>query len=92
MKAEKQALAVTLSLRGQAKAIALELKKTKLNSAEGMKYLSNELDKVFKRNETDTLYHKYREFEKYQRTAETMNAYIIEFERLYNILKTKQTC
>ena len=90
MKAEKQALAVTLSLRGQAKAIALELEKARLNSEEGMGYLLQELDKVFKRNENDILYHKYREFEKFQRTTETMNSYIIEFERLYNILKSKQ--
>ena len=90
MKAEKQALAVTLSLRGQAKAIALELEKERLNSEEGMGYLLQELDKVFKRNENDILYHKYREFEKFQRTTETMNSYIIEFERLYNILKSKQ--
>ena len=44
VKVEKQALAVSLSLHGQAKAIALELDKTKLNAADSIKYLLSTLD------------------------------------------------
>ena len=56
MKIEKQALAVALSLQGQARAIALELDKTKLNAADGINYLLKALDPVFKKNEIDILY------------------------------------
>ena len=49
VKIEKQALAVGLSLHGQARAIALELDKTKLNAADGIEFLLNALDPVFKK-------------------------------------------
>ena len=49
LKAEKQAFAVILSLKGQAKAIALELDKIKLNAANGIEYLLEQLDPVFKK-------------------------------------------
>ena len=56
VKVEKQAFAMALSLQGQARAIALELDKAKLNDKDGVKFLLDALDPVFKRNETDKLY------------------------------------
>ena len=57
VKVEKQALAVALSLQGQARAIALELDKAKLNDKDGMKFLLEAIDKVFKRNEKSNIMH-----------------------------------
>ena len=56
MKKEKQAIAVVLSLKGQAKAIALEIDKALLNAVTGVDYLLSVLDPIFKKNETDILY------------------------------------
>ena len=89
IKEEKHAIAVTLSLKGQARAIALELDKTKLNSKDGIQFLLQVLDPVFKMNETDICYSVFTNFEKFSRTVENMSKYIIEFERLYNLMKTK---
>ena len=49
MKKEKQALAVVLSLKGQAKAIALEIDKVLLNAVTGVAYLLGVLDPIFKK-------------------------------------------
>ena len=88
VKVEKQALAVSLSLHGQAKAIALELDKTKLNAADGIKYLLSALDPVFKKNDIDILYTLYTNFEKLERNKEQkISDYIVEFERQYSLMK-----
>ena len=89
IKEEKQALAVTLSLKGQARAIALESEKSKLNSKDGMQYLLSVLDPVFQKNETDISYSIFTQFENFQRSTQTMSEYIVEFERLYNLMKNK---
>lgn len=90
VKVEKQALAVALSLQGQARAIALELDKAKLNDKDGMKFLLEALDKVFKRNEIDILYTQYSNFEKLERQKDqNISEYIVEFERQYNKMKSK---
>ena len=89
VKIEKQALAVALSLHGQARAIALELDKTKLNAADGITFLLNALDPVFKKNEIDILYTQYSNFEKLQRDGGKISDYIVEFERQYNLMKGK---
>ena len=89
VKIEKQALAVALSLHGQARAIALELDKTKLNAADGIEFLLNALDPVFKKNEIDILYTQYSNFEKLQRDGGKISDYIVEFERQYNLMKGK---
>ena len=77
----KQALAVTLSLKGQSKAIALELDRDILHSDGGIKYLLDALDPVFRKDETDISYSVYRDFESYEKTnSQSMNDYIVEFE------------
>ena len=90
LKAEKQAFAVILSLKGQAKAIALELDKIKLNAANGIEYLLEQLDPVFKKNETDISYSIYTNFDSLERKIDqNIGDYIIDFERLYNLCKNK---
>ena len=90
VKVEKQALAVALSLQGQAKAISLELDKTKLNADDGITYLLTALDPVFKKNEIDILYTQYTNIERLERNKEQkISDYIVEFERQYNLMKGK---
>lgn len=84
MKPEKQALAVTLSLTGQAKSKALEIDTAQLNSQDGMDVLLEALDSLFIQDEIDLTYSAYSSFEKFKKTPNiSMNEYIIEYERLY---------
>ena len=85
--AKKQALAVTLCLKGQARATALEIEAKVLNSDGGMKILLVALDAVFKKDEVDIAYSAYSGFDSYKRGSETMSEYIVEFERRYNLCR-----
>jgi hypothetical protein len=85
---KKQALAVTLLLKGQAKAIALEIDSSELHDANGMTTLLKTLDKAFQKDETDIAYSVYTNFESLQRLeGQSMSEYIVEFERLYNLCR-----
>ena len=86
---KKQALAVTLSLSGKPREVALEIPSASLNSEDGMTVLINALDNVFLSDEQDNSYAAYTCFEQFKKAQNmSMNDYIIEFERLYN--KTKK--
>ena len=86
---KKQALAVTLSLTGKPREVALEIPSATLNADDGMTVLIAALDKVFLSDEQDNSYAAYTNFEQFKKTADmSMNDYIIEFERRYN--KTKK--
>ena len=91
MKKEKQAIAVVLSLKGQAKAIALEIDKALLNAVNGVDHLLSVLDPIFKKNELDILYSLFKQLESFERRDESVSEYIVEFERQYNLLKRKKT-
>ena len=90
LKKEKQAIAIVLNLKGQAKAIALEIEKTLLNAVDGIRNLLNVLDPIFQRNETDILYSLFKQFESFERGDKSISEYIIDFERIYNLLKNKE--
>ena len=60
LKPEKQALAVALSLTGQARQKALEISVDDLNKDTGMKTLLEALDKIFLADEVDLAYAAYR--------------------------------
>ena len=88
LKEEKQALAIALSLRGQARATALEIKAGKLNDKDGMKVLLKTLDEVYKKDDVDIAYSVYTKFENFRRVdGMSMTDYIVEFERLYHLCK-----
>jgi hypothetical protein len=53
---KKQALAVTLTLRGQARTKALEIKAETLNTEDGMSELLNALDSIFQKDKVDIAY------------------------------------
>lgn len=84
---KKQALAVTLSLKGQARAKALEIKAEDLNADSGMETLLKALDTIFESDKVDIAYNAYSQFDGYKRNEEGISEYIIEFERRHNICK-----
>ena len=84
MKPEKQALAVTLSLTGQAKAKALEIDVAQLNTEDGMNILLTALDTLFLQDEVDLAYNAYSDFERLKKEENmSMSDFIIEYERRY---------
>ena len=88
VKTEKQALAVTLSLTGQARAKALEIDATQLNSRDGMNILLTALDTLFLQDEVDLAYTAYSDFERLRKEEDmSMSDFIIEYERRYNICR-----
>ena len=90
LKPEKQALAVTLSLAGQARQKALEISVDDLNKDTGMKTLLEALDKIFLADEVDLAYAAYTRFDQFKKCDEmTMVEYINEYERLYNQCRQK---
>ena len=91
VKKEKQALAVTLSLTGQARAKALEIDVAELNKADGMDVLLKALDELFLRDEIDLAYSAYSNFESFKKgESVSMNDFIIEYERRYNVCRRYQ--
>ncbi|KAG9283062.1 hypothetical protein AMEX_G1791 [Astyanax mexicanus] len=81
----KQALAVTLSLTGKARTIALEISAEDLNKDNGLTTLLQKLDTVYLKEEKDRQYDAYTEFDNIRRDSNvTMMDYIVEFERVYN--------
>ena len=88
VKPEKQALAVTLSLTGQAKAKALEIGAAQLNTEDGMNILLTALDTLFLQDEVDLAYTAYSDFERLRKGENmSMGDFIIEYERRYNICR-----
>ena len=86
--AEKQAVAITLSLSGQYTEVATSINSELLKANIGVEILVRELDKHFKRESIDESYECYREFEHYVRNHYvSMSEYVHEFERRYNKLK-----
>ena len=84
---KKQALAVTLTLKGQARAKALEIDAEKLNDDDGMAELMTSLDSIFKGDKIDIAYSAYSNFDGYKRESENIVDYIIEFERRHHLCK-----
>ena len=88
VKPEKQALAVTLSLTGQARAKALEIDVAQLNTGDGMDILLAALDNLFLQDEVDLAYTAYSDFEKLRKGQDmSMCDFIIEYERRYHICR-----
>ena len=85
---KKQALAVALCLKGQARARAIEIKKETLNSDNGMDELLKALDELFLKDEVDIAYSAYTDFDSYKRSeGVSMVDFIVEFERRNNLCK-----
>lgn len=85
LKKEKQALAVSLSLTGNARESAMEIPAADLGSEDGMTKLFAQLDKVFLRDDKDRAYEAYKDFDTFHRADNmSMSDYILEFDKRYN--------
>ena len=85
LKPEKQALAVSLSLKGNAKELAMEIKAEDLAKDTGMTTLLQQLDKVFLRDDKDKAYEAYKNFDTFRKTdSMSMSDYIVEFDKRYS--------
>ena len=80
----KQGGAVFLSLTGQAKEAARELKPGELTNNAGINNLLQKLDSLFLKDETEDAFMAYEDFENFTRGQTMSHAdYLIEFERRY---------
>ena len=83
MEKKKQGLAVALSLTGKARDIATSIDREKLTSEEGVKYVLNELDKLFEKEKTFLMYDTYAKFTNFKKTESmSMLDYVVQFEHL----------
>ena len=88
LKKEKQALAVSLSLTGNARETAMELPAGELGKENGMELLLAQLDKVFLRDDKDKAYEAYKNFDEFKKAENmTISDYIVEFDKRYNKAK-----
>ena len=88
IKNTKQALAVVLSLPNDIKKIALELDVDKLNTRNGMNYLLDELDFVFKKDDEIFIFEIYNDFETFKRPLKcSLPNYVSKFEFKYSRIK-----
>ena len=85
---ERQALALVLSLSGQARQRALEIEVADLNKADGVDTLLESLEELFLKDKIDLAYETYSKFEQFKKTdSMSMTEYIVEYERLYTRCK-----
>ena len=80
LKPEKQALAVSLSLQGNARDTAMAIEAKTLATAEGMDLLIQRLDSVFLKDDKDRSYEAYKSFDNYHRTEDvsTLQTYLVD--------------
>ena len=92
----KQAVSIALSLpegdpSGVRDKVFNEVTLAALNKDDGVTTLITYLDKLFKKDELSEVYERYTIFDRYEReTNEKMDNFILEFERRYNRIKTKE--
>ena len=86
----KQAVAITLSLKGAAKDVALQLTDAELNAADGFDKLLDKLDEHFKQDSIDECYNYYCSFTRFKRqSGQSITDFVVAFERHYSNMKMK---
>ena len=85
----KKGPALLLTLQKEAQEAALQVATEELNGANGVKAIIDELDKIYKKNETLQKHEILDSFESYKRDTNTsMHQYIFEFEKRMNKAKS----
>lgn len=88
MKKEKKALAVSLSLTGNARETAMEVPAEDLGKADDMEKLIAQLYKVFLRDDKDKAYEAYKNVDAFKITENMeISNYILEFDKRNNKAK-----
>ena len=81
---EKKAPAIFMTLIGEAREAVLNMDIEKLTDKLGVKYLIEELDKMYLKDESSQAYEAYECFEKFVRPhGMSISDYVIKFEQLY---------
>lgn len=84
----KQGPTLILTLQDEALEAALELKKEDVSSNNGIKNIITKLDSIYKKDKTIKNFKHLEDFEDYRRKNESIDQYLIEFEKRLN--KTKK--
>ena len=88
VKKEKQAIGVHLSLTGRARKATSEIPAADMKSAEGMKHLTDKLDRVFLQDSNWKCFHTYLAFENFRRSNDcSIDEYLSEFDLRHYKLK-----
>ena len=88
----KQALALVLSLEGEAQDAALQIESTDLSKDEGVDILLNRLDKLYTKDVLSEKYAALEAFETYRRPATlSIRDFMTEFDKRYFKIKSLST-
>ena len=75
-------------IRRQSERSCFKIRVDKSSSANGVKVITDRLDKIFLKDEIQTTYLAYEKFEKFKRPeTRSITDYIVEFERFYYKIK-----
>ena len=87
-KPTQQASKLIMSMRGKPRDVAINLSPEEIGAEDGLKNLFKELDKLYNKDSTQSLFKAIDEFESYRRPGEAdIDKYILEFQRRYKCLK-----
>ncbi|KAL5271029.1 hypothetical protein ACHWQZ_G001623 [Mnemiopsis leidyi] len=90
-KPNQQAAKLIMHMRGKPQEVAINIDPNKIGSDTGVKALTDELDALYKKDTTQSLFKAIDSFEKYRRQeGEDIDTYISEFQRRYKTLKQLQ--
>lgn len=91
LKKEQQGLALALSLPIESQVrdkVMTELSKTQLSSEDGLNVLLNFLDKIYKKDELESAYEAWSDFQRYKKVdSMSIGDYIMEFDKRYKAAK-----
>ena len=80
-----------MNMSGKPREVSLNMSTTTLGAADGADELIKELDKIYCKDSTQSLFKAIDQFESYRRTPdEDIDKYILEFQRKYKALKQLQ--
>ena len=89
---ESQGGAILMTLDGEAEDAVLELTEDELTGADGVKKITDKLDGIFKKNETQEKFEALDSFETYCRPHHvSINDFVIEFDKRFNKTKKRGT-
>ena len=80
-----------MNMSGKPREVSLNMSTTTLGAEDGADKLIKELDKIYCKDSTQSLFKAIDQFESYRRTPdEDIDKYILEFQRKYKALKQLQ--
>ena len=87
VKPEHRAVKLVMYMSGKPEEVAIQIEAEKLGSAEGVKLLLKELDKLYGEDQTQSVFQAIDNFNTYRRpSAATIDEYIREFQKRYKTL------